>query len=363
MEEHQRAFIRYFKRFRNINLHIGAMSQGGIKIYLNRMGCIKEIGYFTDPIKALLLLAEGCRKPIFFSNDFWTLEILSKLRDKSDRGIFIIRSGGNDIEKMPWGQNTFSYEVRKNLCINALMALNTIIVNSNFTRNRFISHGITDNKLQIYRGGVNQDECLKVRCHKEELRMHLRKKFGIAKPYIFTFASRLVAFKGIKLALQAISSSSYKGCCHLLLAGDGEQKEELSQYCKEAGLTASFLGALTNDEVLTIIGASHLFFNTSLEHVKHFQGHSYIHTETMGRSMMEAISVHTPVICTNVGGTQELFLENEDIGVIIECNKKEITNAIERAMTKEFSFKSNVDYSWNYIFKRYCELFNIDMVF
>lgn len=362
MEAHQRAFIKHFGNCSHIILYIATQSHEGIDLYTIQNGIIKGIGHYHDAIKGLMPLFQASTHPVIFSNDFWTLEILSKLQIKSNKGFFVIRSGGNDIEKMPWGHNTLPYERRKALCIKALMSLDAIVVNSEFSKERFRKYGIPDDKLKIIRGGVDQDICRHILSNKTLLESQLRDKIRICKPYIFTFACRFVPFKGIELALRAISSSSYKEKCHIILAGRGELEEELIDFCNKAKLNFTFLGPLSNEDVLKTIGGSHLFFNTSLEYTKNFKGHSYIHTETMGRSMMESICVHTPIICTNVGGTSELFLENDEIGIMTDCDEISISDAIESAMSQNYTFQIDVDYSWEYIFKQYVNIFTYNII-
>lgn len=353
METHQKACINHFMQSTNITLYIVTQEIDGIELYRTNHREIRKIGCYQNAIEGLTTYIENNNNNIFFSNDFWTLETLSYIRLRYDKGLFMIRSGGNDIEKMPWGQNSKSYEYRRQCCINALNSLDVIVVNSRFSKDRFLYHGISEDKLEIIRGGVNQELCNRLLHNKSRLQFQLRNQWGISQPYIFTFACRFVPFKGIELALRGISSSSYRNQCHILFAGEGELEKEINYLSRELGLNATFLGCLSNEEVLCTIAGSHLFFNTSVEYVKTFKGKSYVHTETMGRSMMEAISVHTPIICTRVGGTIELFLENDDIGIITESNEVSICKAIEQAMSKEYTFRIRSDYSWNHIFRKY----------
>lgn len=359
MEAHQKAFIKYFRSVEMYRLWIVTREDKGVQILLNEGDSFKLVGNFVDPkygFKQLDTLISD--KPVIFSNDFWWIDLLPIVRESFPDSRIFIRSGGNDIEKMPWNIGHLSYAERRILCIETLNNVDRIIVNSRFSQDRFTSYGISKEKTMIVRGGVDDDLCRTIIPNKDLLLRNLRYIYKIKRPYVFSSACRMVPFKGIKLALDSIICSSYKEKCHIIFAGDGQLRSEIEKYCYSNGIEATFLGAISNEDVLKIIGASHLLFNTSLDTKKVFKDHSYIHTETMGRTMMEAISVHTPIIATNVGGVSQLFEENEDIGIMTDCNFYTISEAIERALNHDFSFTIKENYSWKHIFNTYSEIFN-----
>lgn len=359
MEIHQRAFIEYYKTSAEYRLYVVEKLRSGIIVYMTINNMLRQIALYESVTEGLQCL---CRTltgtSIIFANDFWWLDMIPTIKKIFHNSKIYIRSGGNDIEKMPWNPSDLPYEERHTLCVNTLNQIDGIIVNSHFTQTRFISHGIPTEKTIIIRGGVNITACRFIVNNREMLNKQMRRILSITSPYIFAFVCRFVPFKGIELALEAIRKSWVRNKCHLLFVGDGELKDELVLYCNIHSLRASFLGALPNETVLQIMGASDLLFNTSLEQTKSYKDHSYIHTETMGRSMMEAISVHTPIIATNVGGTSELFDENEDIGILADCSSEAVNNAIQKALNHNFIFKINKDYSWNNIFNLYTSIFN-----
>ena len=358
MEAHQKAFIKYFRNNEMYRLWIVTREDKGVQILLNEGDSYKLIGNYVDPKYGFRqLYSVISENPVIFSNDFWWIDLLPIVRESFPNSRICIRSGGNDIEKMPWNIGNLSYVERRILCVETLNNVDKIIVNSRFSQNRFMSYGISKEKIMIIRGGVDDDLCRKVVSNKELLLQNLRERYEIKRPYVFSFACRMVPFKGIRLALDSIIYSTYKNKCHIVFAGDGQLRSEIEKYCFSNGLKTTFLGAIPNEEVLKIIGASHLLFNTSLETKKIFRDHSYIHTETMGRSMIEALLVHTPIIATNVGGVSQLFAENEDIGIMTDCNIYAISEAIERALTHNFSFTIKENYSWNHIFNLYSEIF------
>ena len=77
----------------------------------------------------------------------------------------------------------------------------------------------------------------------------------------------------------------------------------------------------------------------------------------MGRSMMEAINVGTHIIATDVGGTRELFTENEGIGYLVKPATYSLTDAFNsiRHLTS-ISLKLGKDYSWQHVFSEYKKL-------
>lgn len=82
----------------------------------------------------------------------------------------------------------------------------------------------------------------------------------------------------------------------LLLAGDGPERQQAEQHCRELGIADAvvFLGKL--DPVEDVLAISDLFLLPS-------------QTESFGLAALEAMACHVPVIATNVGGLPEIVVD------------------------------------------------------
>lgn len=297
-----------------------------------------------------------------FLNDGWWIESVSAFKTAFPTCHIYMRSGGNDAELAPWNYGTYSYTQRRLLWKESINKLDFIITNSNFSVSRLISLGIDKQSIIKVRGGVNENICSECRANKEKLRNDLINQLGISQKYILIFATRFVPFKGINIALECIKKSRNRDNCHILFVGSGQLLHDIEEWCganlKDNQFT--FIGESSNDNTIRLIAASDILVNTSVYLNRASGDGKYIHTETMGRSMMEAISVRTKIIATDVGGTNELFKENHNIGYLSSLNEQSMItafNMIDAIINEQTTCVC--DYSWDRVFNSYDMMFEI----
>ncbi len=114
----------------------------------------------------------------------------------------------------------------------------------------------------------------------------------------------------------------------LLLAGDGPERTEVEQLCRELNLKddVRFLGKL--DAVEEILSVSDLFILPS-------------ETESFGLAALEAMACKLPVISTNAGGIPELNINGQtgflsDVGNVEEMAKNAIYILEDEKRLKQF---------------------------
>ena len=297
---------------------------------------------------------------VFFLNDPWWIEDVPLMRDIFPSSLIIMRSGGNDVEKAPCNLGAYPYKERRNKYKEFINMMDHIIANSEFTINRLKRLGIEDNKIIKIRGGVNTQKAHNIKSQ-NELKDKLRKELLQYKSFILLYASRFVEFKGIIESLHALTHSKIADDVMIIFVGDGPLRHKIEEFCR-SHFSASqylFLGVADNDTVLKYMAVSDVVINASLELTRKSDDGEYIHTETMGRSMMEAISVGTHIIATDVGGTRELFQENEGIGFLVKTPSNSLSDAFN-SITQiiNIPIKIKEDYSWKYVFNEYEKLIN-----
>jgi len=105
----------------------------------------------------------------------------------------------------------------------------------------------------------------------------------------------------------------------LLIAGDGPEKHNLMRLAEtlDVGSRVHFLGFV--DPVAPLLAKLDMFVSPS-------------HSEALSISIMEAMAMGLPCVCTNVGGTSEV-IHDEDTGLLVPaCEPAALAAAIDRLL-------------------------------
>ena len=361
METHFKAFRKYFNSDNSTwKLLYTITCEDGFKVFDNHDNII----FNSNSINKLcnLIICRQRDKTVFFFNDGYWIAYLEKIRLFFPNAYIMMRSGGNEFVSAKIfgaGVSLKNRQIAWSYTVNTYT--DSVIANSLYTVNRMKECGFHGDRIILIRGGVDHNECAKNVENKDILRRAIRKKYNITQKYLFVVAARLVKFKGLNFLIDAISQSEYCNEIFLLIIGDGEEEIELQKKCMQM-LSYNhyrFVGAKKHIDTLRIICSADVFCNTSIEYKKECFGESYIHTETMGRSMMEAICENVPILATDVGGTKELFLENTSIGELVLPNIKSLVKGIANVLNKRIvgKYNSNI-YDWESVFYSYKVIWN-----
>jgi len=138
----------------------------------------------------------------------------------------------------------------------------------------------------------------------------LRHSFGIDGNTV-VFAGRLAPQKALDVALDAVAELDE---VTLLIAGDGDERARLE---RRAGDGVRFLGPLPRERVLELFRAADAAILTSM-------------WENFPHSVVEALSVGTPVIATTTGGVAEVLRDGENGLLITPGDAHELVCALTR---------------------------------
>jgi glycosyltransferase involved in cell wall biosynthesis len=116
---------------------------------------------------------------------------------------------------------------------------------------------------------------------------------------ILLYVGRLAREKGLELLAPALAQ--LKGC-HLAFVGDGPDREQVERTF--AGLPATFLGALYNEDLAAAYASADIFVLSSS-------------TETLGLAAIEAMAAGLPVLGARRGGIPFIVAE-EQTGVLFD---------------------------------------------
>lgn len=161
---------------------------------------------------------------------------------------------------------------------------------------------------------------------------------------VITFAGRMLEDKGVMELVQAFKVLNKEhDNLYLNIIGDGPMMSIVKTEVK--GLNnVNLTGKLNNNEVMKILGKTHIFVNPS-------------RSEGMPTCILEAGSMKCAVIATPVGGTTEI-IPNENYGLFCEKEAESVKDKISVLLNK----KSMISEFGNNIYNRILNTFTWDKV-
>jgi glycosyltransferase involved in cell wall biosynthesis len=285
---------------------------------------------------------------LFFNSGRW-IEELTHLRTIFPKAAFLYRTGGNEILKAPLThQHIPDHSMRQALWAkNINQTIDIMITNSAYTEKRLSEIGITcPFKRSV--GGVNTAAVS---------RLNLK----AARTGVTIFcAARFVPYKNHALLISLIKQLVMRGHkLHVRFAGDGPLLEQAKEQVVKENLSSvvKFLGLIDNEEVCRETANATLYMQLSEDRVTQVPGGSYIHSEGMGRSILEALTAGTFVVAGRSGALAEIV--TPDRGLLVDLDDLEqIIHKVEPLIKdppKRRPFTNR--YSWRKVFQFYEELF------
>lgn len=280
---------------------------------------------------------------VFFNSGRW-IEELKQIRTLLPTAIFLYRTGGNEIIKAPLSHNQIpDHSSRQAYWASTLNeTINLMITNSAYTEARLHAVGLTCPFERVV-GGINT-AALKAQ------------KLPNKIPITIFCAARFVPYKNHSLLISLIHELSLRGHDLILrLAGDGPLLAQIQGQVQQNNLDSivKFLGVLDNKQTCQEIAQAHIYMQLSADQVTEVPGGSYIHSEGMGRSILEALTAGIFVIAGNSGALSEIV--TKDRGLVVDLdNVGQITEKVEHILKNLPPRQPFInDYCWANIFKRY----------
>jgi len=285
---------------------------------------------------------------VFFNSGRW-IEELDEIRLQFPEAIFLYRTGGNEILKAPLVDNQMTDHTMRQVywakTLNNVIDL--MITNSAYTEKRLCDVGINCSFFRSV-GGVNASALKPSKVTK-------------GKSFIIFSAARFVPYKNHSLLVSVVGELVLRGLqLKVRLAGDGPLLDQIKKQVEEAGLTSivTFLGVLDNAKACHEISKADVYMQLSGDLLTNVPGGSYVHSEGMGRSILEALTAGTFVIAGNSGALPEIVTEKR--GLLVDLNNVEhLVDVVERALRTlppRRAFDPN--YCWTKIFREYEVLFD-----
>lgn len=334
VEIHGQAFIDYFSSLEQYSLKVISKGVNNEDIEYESKKFIDISGFQTNEDTVF-----------FFNSGFW-IEDLRKLRKIYPNVLFVYRTGGNEISAAKLSNN-LPYQQRLKYWVDTMNeSLNYLITNSDFTENRLKEIGINESLMHKVVGGVNR-----FKITNKTSRMNVRFK-AIS-------VTRFVEYKGIR---ELIAIFSKLPEIDLYVFGDGPLFDEIIDLSKSYE-NIFIMGKTPNNVVLEHISNSDVYVQCSKDYEKKTGDSTYIHTEGMGRSILEAISLKIPMVVFDSGALHEIV--NSDNGKLVEPN--DLLGFID-SIRDIFNYKDELyklDYEKYYFdnfFKEYERIFKMKKV-
>lgn len=349
MEIHAKYFVEHFSKDNELTI---ISNRNGKDVIVNtNYQTIKEIVLldFLKPFEK-----EKCI--VFFNSGYW-IEKFIAIKLLLKMGIFFYRTGGNEINKAPLSLEIDSHSERQDYWVKTINhSIDFLIANSQFTKQRLIDLGIQNQIIQIISGGIDTANNQKAIDKISETRNLLN--FSKSDTLIVC-CCRFVPYKRTDFLLRSLNllSRHYK----IVLVGDGDLLETVKKMAKRQDMNVLFLGRLTNEKTLNIIAAANIYCQASADMIVNVKGGSYVHTEGMGRSLIESICCGTRVVVTDCGAISEFV--NSENGTLVRGNENEFAKQIEYTLSlpkiEESRKQSYCDkYSFENIFIQYERLWS-----
>lgn len=197
-----------------------------------------------------------------------------------------------------------------------LNRVNKIIVPSYFLKDVVVKYyGVTDRKVKVIHNSIDLPEYQKPLSEVSQT---------LGKPTLIT-VGRLARHKRVDRIIEVVKeiSEEYPDIS-LLVVGDGPEKEDLERLSQELGIGAqvSFYGKVAHEETVKLLAEADIFVLNSV-----YEGLPHV--------VLEAMACRTPVVATNIKGTNEAVAHGQTGLLVPPENNEALKDKIIQLLSDE----------------------------
>ncbi|MBI1803764.1 MAG: glycosyltransferase family 4 protein [Ignavibacteriae bacterium] len=210
--------------------------------------------------------------------------------------------------------------------------------------------GIPASRISVIYLGVDPVEMRR----DELLRQKVRQEFGFTdEEVVVGNVARLVPFKGHEYLLQAFAAcASNFFHARLLLVGDGELYEKLTDLAAVLGVQDRVMFAGFRDDLQAVYSAFDLYVHPSIE------GGG----ETFPFAVLQALSQELPILVTRVGDVAEMVEEGVNGFVVPDRDHKALMEKLEMLLRDQSVRRGMGERSRHYLLRRFTTQNMVDAV-
>lgn len=185
-------------------------------------------------------------------------------------------------------------------------------------KEQLLADGVKEEQITVIENGINSSLYIPTDIRAEAGRK-LREEWQIpAERFVIGTLARLVPVKGLNYLIQGMAKAlESEPNLHLLIVGDGPEKENLRLLAQKSGIDDHVTFAGFRSDVANCLAAIDLYINCSL-------------SEGTSVSVMEAMAAEKPLILTYVGGMTKMAVHEESALFIPSQSAEAITDSILR---------------------------------
>ena len=237
-----------------------------------------------------------------------------------------------------------NYKVRKQLIKFALQKADKIFSVSSYLVKLAKTLGIDDNKFVVIPNGVDVSKLQLLN------KFECREKLGISSTKkVIISVGALVERKGHHRVIEALPAlkKEYPDIIYLVVGGssvEGDMGGSLKAQVKQLGLEENvcFTGEVPHDSVNRLLCASDVFVLAT-----RYEGWANVFCEAMACGL--------PIVTTDIGGNSEVVKEGKTGLIVPFGNCNALTNALSKALTKEWDREAIIEYARNRTWEKVAE--------
>ena len=333
MEAHADQFIRHFEKSPSSPLFGLVTCSPEGDVLRSRNGTVRRFDLSIPELEQV--------RVVFHNSGRW-IESFGALRRRLPQALHIYRTGGNEIAQASLTEpSPESHRDRQAIWAKQINDnIDLLVTNSAYTESRLRTQGITCRFLRAA-GGVGPAKARRPPQPGDRLRLFC--------------AARFVAYKNHATLIAVVKHLLAEGFdVELRLAGEGPLLDEVKMAASQPSPAIVFLGKLSNEQVLEEIGAADYYLQLSKDLTVPVRGGSYVHTEGMGRSILEAIASGVYVIALDTGALSEIVTPARGMLLPPDASPSELSSAIGKIITQGPHRPPPTDeFAWERVFAAY----------
>jgi glycosyltransferase involved in cell wall biosynthesis len=215
-----------------------------------------------------------------------------------------------------WIYNTWKQQLLKALDKRGLRHFDHVAAVSAEIAQELVGAGVPAEKVSVVDNGISVPDA------EVDARLRVRMEFGVpTASKLIVHIGRLARPKRIDLLLEAVSTLPQAFQTHVLLVGEGEEREALADLARRAGLEHRVHFCGYRSDVGRMLAAADLFVLSSEK-------------EGLPLVVLEAMAMRCPIVSTRVGAVPNVLSDGHDAWIVPMNDTRALNDAISDVLQR-----------------------------